>query len=576
MSGLASELTALSDALRETDPDARGPRQVTVESASRFTLPQFGREDLARFISLLGAVVGFTLLIACANVANLLLARGTVRQREVGIRKAVGASRGRMIRQFTVESLVLSLLGGIAGFLVAAGVVRVLSTATLPGGVHLAELGVGFNGKVLGFSFGLSLLTGLIFGLLPAFRAGAEGLNATLKGGSRSRRGHRLRKSLISVQVGLCLALVVGSVLFVQTLRNGLTLDMGFEPERLVATRFSLASLGYAEEEGLVALDEMVAAIREIPGVGFASYLSRIPLQTGGVMGVLAAVEGYEPAPDEEIRVEVVMAGSQALATLGIPVLEGSGVGQGRDVPELWINQLMADRYFRGGSPVGREIVLSGEAFRVAGVTPDVDWDEVGEENINNAFFTPGVADVVSRSPVTVVARVEADPATTLSRMQDEIRRVAPGVAFVFAQTSRDLVGTALATQRFGAALLTAFGVLALTLAAIGIAGVVAYLVNQRRRDIGLRIALGASRSRILRELLSEMSLPVLAGTVGGLAVSVILGGSVEAFLVDASSRDPVPYAVSAGILLAMALVAVVLPARTTARLQPMEFLRKD
>ena len=573
-----TELASIGERLRELDPDARGDRMVTVDRAERFSLPQFGREDLTRFIGLLGAVVGFTLLLACANVANLLLARGSARRAEVGIRKALGAGRGRIVRQLTVEAVVLSVLGGVAGLAVSMVVVRVLSTASLPGGVRLSELGIGVDGRMLAFTMALSLVTGLLFGLAPALRSGAVGISAVIKGegGSRSRGGNRLRKSLVGVQVGLCLTLLVGSLLFVQTLRNGLARDLGYRPEGVASVRFNLAALDMGEEEGEEALRRMVEAVERLPGVESASWYSRIPFQNGGAVGVFAEIEGYVPTPDEEIRVEIVRGGPDALRTLGIPLEAGRPMSGSESVPSVWINRTMADRYFAGRDPIGRRITMSGAEAVVAGVTADVDWDAVGEENINNLFFSAGLRDVASSMSVSLVARGSGDASLLLDDLRREARAVVPGVAFIDVRTAADMVGASLATQRLGARLLTMFGVLALALATIGIGGVVGYLVNQRRRDIGLRLALGASSGRILGEITREMALPVLAGSALGLALALVLGRSIDGFLLGVSSRSVVPYVVSTLALVGIALVAVVIPARTSSRIEPMQALRRE
>ncbi len=575
---LDAEMQAISERLREFDPDARGPRGITVDGAEHFSLPQFGREDLTRFITLLAAVVGFTLLLACANVANLLLARANTRRSEMGIRRAIGASRGRIVRQLTVESVVLALLGGGLGLGVATLVVRVLSTAALPGGVRLGELGVGLDGRVLGFALGLSALTGLLFGLAPALRAGAEGLAGVLRGAadSGSRRGHRLRKTLVGVQVGLCLTLLIGSALFLQTLRSGLTRDLGYAPQGLAAVRFSLEPLGYGEEDGRVALEQAAARVAALPGVEHASWLSRIPFQNGGSMGVFGAIEGYDAGPDEEIRIEVVLAGPDALAALGIPLEAGTPPVGRPDLPSGWINRRMADRYFEGRSPLGRQIILNGDEMTVAGVVPDTDWDDVGGEVENSIFISPEVRPILSRAPITLVARTGGDPAALLDGMREAVRSQIPGVAFMYAQTAPEMLGAALATQRLGAALLTAFGALALVLATIGIGGVVGYLVRQRRRDIGLRIALGASSGRILGEIGREMAGPLLLGVAAGLLAAGALGRFVDGFLLGGSSRDPAPILSALVILALVAMAAVLIPARSSTRIAPMEALRQE
>lgn len=576
-----TQLLAVSQGLRESDPDARGERSVTVDELSGSVLPTFARDDLVRFVGLLVAVVAATLLLACANLANLLLARASDRRREMGIRRAVGAGSARLVRQLATEAVALALLGGAAGLLLAHWALLALSGFSLPGGVPLADVGLGLDGRIVAFTGLLSVLTGLAFGLLPAFRAGRDDVVSALRGDERGRRpGRGLQDGLVAVQVALCLVLLVGSGLFLRTLRRGLDEDMGFRRDHLALARFNLALLDYGAEESDAFLESMLDRIRSRPEVTSAATASLVPLQVGGHTATFADVEGYTPPPDEEIRVEYVFVSGDYFRTLGMPLLQGRSFGDGDaagGTPVTVVSRTMAQRYWPGGEATGGRIVTAGRTLEVVGVVEDAIWRRLGEENGNFMFLPltqyPGVG---AGRFMTVAVRTEGSAEAFLPELRGELRALASELSLSSLETMDDQLRTALMPQRMGAILLSCLGGLALVLAALGIWGVVGYSVSRRTREMGVRIALGARRSTVLATAMGGMLRPVLAGLAAGLLAALLLSETLATFLYRVSPTDPLTYGVIAGVLAGVAGIATWLPARRATKVDPSEALRQE
>ena len=317
-----AELLAISDQLTEEDPIARGPRSVTVDALPSYQLPNGSEAQIRGFVWLLLGVTGFTLLLACANLANLLLARASARKREIGVRLAIGAGRGRLLRQLMTESVVLAVAGAGLGVFVADTFLRLLGNFQLPGSVTIASLGIGLDGRLLVMALAISLVTSVLFGLVPALQATHPDLVHALKGDSirdGTSRSNRLRQGLIAVQVATCVVLLVGSSLFLRTLRQGLNVDLGIETDGVALARFSLNLLQYEPSDAITFANELRARANRLPGVDATSVSTRVPLQQGGAMGFFAEVEGYELAPDEELRVDLVFTSTGYFESLGIP-----------------------------------------------------------------------------------------------------------------------------------------------------------------------------------------------------------------------------------------------------------------
>ena len=578
-----TELFALSERLREQDPEARGPRSVTVDPIDGYILPSGREADFRLFVVLLGGTVGLALILCCASIANLLLARASARTREVGVRLAIGAGRGRLVRQLLTESLLLALAGGAAGVAVAGGLLEVLSGFDLPGGVAVASLGIALDLRVVVATAGLALGAGVLFGTVPALVATRGDLADSLRAGAAGRMDSgstRMRKVLVTAQVGVSVVLLVGSGLFVRTLREGLTTDLGFESEGLALTTFYLGFAGYGPEDALAFVSAIEERARSLPGVRAVSTSTNIPLHDGGERGYFFTVDGYQAAADEELRVDAVFATGAHAEAIGLPVLEGRDLrsGDGTDGDRVVVvSRSMAERYWPSGSVVGGTVRLSETGLRVVGVVEDATWNRLGEAPTNYMYLPLPIAPAVAADAfLTLAARTDGDAEPLLGSVRALVNELDPEVTISEQSTMNDLVAEVLMPQRLGALLLTAFGVLALVLSAVGIAGVVAFAVNRRRREIGLRVALGASRPTVLRGLARSMSAPVVWGLIGGILAARSLAGVADAFLFGVRPTDPTTYAVIVLGVGAIAALAALLPARSALAVQPSEVLKAD
>ncbi|NIR46291.1 MAG: ABC transporter permease [Gemmatimonadetes bacterium] len=577
-----ADLLAISNELREEDPDARGPRSVTVEPLSGYVLPRRSqnRADIVRFVWLLSGVVALTLLLACANLANLLLARATGRQREIATRLAVGAGRWQLIRQLLTESLLLAALGGAAGIVIALWLVDALSGFQLPGGVAIGALGIGLDMRTLAIAGLVSLATALAFGLLPALQATRPELVTALKGDVKSPSGgsQRLRKTLVGLQLALCLVLLAGAGIFLRTLASGLSRDPGFRAENVARARFNLALLRYGEEQGVTFAEDLLTRVRGLPEVESASIATLVPFQSGGFRGTFVQVEGYEPAPDEELRIDFVMVAQDYFRTLGISLIEGRTFSpEDRGRPVTVVNREMAERRWPDGDAVGGRVSLANMTFEVLGVVENPKWVRLTEDPTPFMFIpidqSPGT---IASSFITLVARSDGDAAALLPALRSQFATLDPRLSLTSIGTMKEELLRVLMPQRMGAALLSLFGVLALILAATGVYGVVSYTVAQQTRAIGIRMALGARHQHVLLQVMRGMLPPVAIGLAIGLTVALALSTTIESFLLGVNARDPLTLTLFVVVLIVVAALATFIPARRAAGIDPMEALRHE
>lgn len=423
-----AELLAVSDQLAEEDPDARGPRSVTVDALPGYLLPNGSEAQMRGFVWLLLGVTGFTLLLACANLANLLLARASARKREIGVRLAIGAGRGRLLRQLLTESTVLALAGAGAGVFLADLLLRLLGNFQLPGSVTIESLGVGLDGRLLLFALAISLVTTLLFGLVPAIQAIRPELVHSLKGDSvrdGTAGSNRLRKGLVALQVATCCVLLVGSGLFLRTLRQGLDVNLGIDTEGVALARFNLGLLQYEPNDAITFSDQLLERALRLPGVDAASVSTRVPLQNGGAMGFFAEVEGYERAEDEELRIDLVFASTGYFESLRMPLASGRGFERSDDgsaTPVVVVNQAMANRYWPDGDVVGGRITAGGTELQVIGVAANATWNGLADE-ATNYVYTPLAQspDRAVRSFLTLALHTTGDADALLPAMRAEI-----------------------------------------------------------------------------------------------------------------------------------------------------------
>jgi putative ABC transport system permease protein len=542
---------------------------------------------------LLGAV-GFVLLIACANVANLTLARAEVRQKELAVRTALGASRLRLLRQFLAESLMLGLLGGALGLLLAIWgleMLLALGPDIIPrsGEIHI-------DAAVLGFTLLLSLGTGLVFGLVPALCSGTRDPYAVLKSATRSatagRERQRLRKSLIVAEVALAVVLVAGSGLLLRSFAGLLAVDPGFDPERMATMQLDLVEPLVPEgSEVLRFYDELQERVRALPGVVGATVMSGLPPNRRinandiGFVGLEPAPAGQGPAWNVDYW-QVV--GQEYFRTMGIRLLEGRYLDE-RDregaAGAVVVNETMARRFWPGQSPVGRQLRVTPwhedvPPQTIVGVVADVKQQGLGAPTGTEVYMTARQLQElkvgVPRN-LNLVVRVErGDPLALVPAVREIVRAMDASVPLAKVRSMREVFGDAVARPRFLAALLGAFAALALVLAAVGIYGVLTYSVAQRTGEIGIRMALGARRAQVLGMVVRQGMGLVLAGIGIGIAMALALGRLLEGLLFGVSAQDPVTFALVPAILGAVALLACAVPARRATKVDPIVALRYE
>jgi putative ABC transport system permease protein len=533
---------------------------------------------------LLGAV-GFVLLIACANVANLLLARSAAREKEIAVRTALGASRVRVVRQLLTESLLLALLGSVVGLGLAwwgTGALVAISPREL---VNLR--GVGINLTVLAWTAGVSLLTGIIFGLAPALEASRLNLNDALKeggkgSGGQSTRSRRLRGALVVAEVALSLVLLASAGLLVRSFVRLQQIDTGFNPENVLTFVLPLAGGKYKDDPQFVAFfrqaEEHVRALPGVKGVGMVNYL---PLYGGLGSATGFAVEGRPaPPPGEAPSTNVRVADAGYFGTMGIPLLRGrnfSDVEQNEPRHVVLVSQSFARQYFNGEDPVGKRVSVDmfdkPDPTEIIGMVGDARYDSLTDEAQPTVYFpTPEL----TYSFMTFVVRTDGDPASIAPAVRREIAALDPDQPVSDVRTMDQVMAETRGRARFNTLLLGLFAGLATLLAAVGIFGVMNYSVTLQTREIGLRMALGAEPGRVLVLVLKQGMLLTLAGIAVGLAGALVLTRLMSSLLFEVGASDPATYAAIVLLLALVSLVACYLPARRATKVDPMVALRYE
>jgi macrolide transport system ATP-binding/permease protein len=539
------------------------------------------RTPLVIFTALLMTVVGLVLLIACANVANLLLARAAARRKEIAIRLSLGAGRGRLIRQLLTESVLLALLGGSAGLALAVWGADLLMAFKPPTPIPI-EINLHGDWRVFGFMFGLSLLTGIVFGLVPALAASRPDVTASLKdnSGAGSGRG-RLRGALVVVQVALSLLLLICAGLFLRSLRNASAIDPGFDADNLLAMTMDLEQQGYDEARGKQFNAQLLDRVRALPGVVSASLTDSLPLGLDGARRGIT-IEGYSAQPGESTELHSSTVAPGYFETLRIPLLQGRTF-ETQDRPEapgvVLINEAFARRYWPGQPPLGKRIQMgavregtnNAPHLTVVGVVKDGKYTSLGEEA--TPFFYLNLAQRYASSP-TLIVRTNGNPTDLLATVRNEVTTLDKSLPLFDVKTMRQHLGIALLPARLAGSVLGVFGLVALLLAAAGIYGVMAYAVAQRTREIGIRMALGADSLAVLRLVVQQGMTLVLIGLAIGLAAAFALTHLLKSLLFGVSTVDPVTFAGIALLLTLVALLACWIPARRATKVDPMIALR--
>jgi predicted permease len=526
---------------------------------------------------LLGAV-GFVLLIAAVNLASLLLARAAAREREFAIRVALGAERSRVIRQLFTESLVLAMLGGVLGLIIAQLGGRVL-VQLAAGQLPRAEA-VGLDYRVLAFTAAISLVTGIAFGLVPAVRASSPELQQSLREGTRGSTGGAggLRNTLVVAEVALAMILVVGAGLMTRSFVKLLQIDLGFTPSHRVAINYSISTARHSTPVAMrQTYRDMIEKVRTVPGVIAAGAVRDLPFHGDGEqLGFVPP--GFTPGPNGQLPSATLMFTSDGFfGAMGIPILAGRDLSpqdrQGAPIA-LVINQALAKKYFPGRSPIGQTITFGDtNHFAIVGVVGDVRQGSVDETPTPRIYAS---AYQIFRVKTNLVVRTHGDPQLMIKRVEDAIRSVDPQQTITSAFTLEDAVGDAVARPRLLTVLLGLFGAMGLILGALGIYGVLAYLVSQRTREIGVRLALGARPRDVLGMVVGRGLRLAGLGVAIGLAASLVLTRLMQGVLYGVTPTDPLTFSGVAVALLAVAGFASWLPARRATRVDPLVALRAE
>jgi putative ABC transport system permease protein len=575
---LANLQTIASQLEREYPKDNLG-RTFEGSSLSEAALGGI-RDQAIRVTAALSVVVGLVLLIACVNLANLLLARSAKRAREIGIRSALGAGRGRLIRQLLTESLVLALAGG-AGGLLAGWLGSRLLWSFRPVGLEVNSISLHMDLRVFAFTAAAALLTGLLFGLLPAIQASAPDLNSILKsggrGGTESWGGYRLRGLLVVSEIALAMVALMGAGLFIRSMRQAEKFDPGFETRNLFLVRFDLAARHYSQERGREFLRRVLDQARNTPGVAAAAIASSSPVFQG-FLGTTFPEGQEDPSKAGGILIAYNPISPEYFETVRIPLHQGrvfNSFDRDGTRPVAVVSESMARLFWPGQNAIGRRFRSTAESTyrEVVGVVGDVASIGSGVPPLPIAYLP---FEQSYQSTVTLVARTTADPSRAMQPVMANVQRLDPNLALVGARTMPEMISRGLWAPRAGAALFGVFGLLGLGLAALGIYGVMAYMVAQRTNEIGIRMALGARPGHVVRLVVGQGARLALAGIVCGIAAGLALSRLISGLLFGIGAQDPATFCIVAVTLGAVALLAAWLPAMVAARIDPVLALRRE
>jgi predicted permease len=566
----------------ELPPDTRRPEMFLLSGAKG---TDTSRWRYSRSLWTLLAIVGLVLLIACANVANLLLARATSRRKEITVRLALGAKRSRLVRQLLTESMLLSMISGAFGLLLSYwGSHALVTMVSAPDAVRLS---LGPDARVLGFTGAVCILTGILFGLAPAVRASRVNLAPALKEGTAipwtsrsSEHTPLLGRSLIVLQVALSLLLLVGAGLFLRTLRNLNRIEIGFQSEGLLLFGINPTLNGYSGERLANVYRQVYRGLESVPGV-ISATASRHRLLSGWMSNTSIKVHGSAPPSGKRMRVAVNHVGPGFFETMGIPILLGRGPTE-RDTAKAplvaFVNETAARRYFVGGSPIGktfrwRERRYDGPDVTVAGVVKDARYDKLKNE-VESTIYVPYEQSHWGFGRLNFAVRTAGRPEAVVGAIRAALREIDANLPMIDIKTQQRQIADGLRQERLFARLSTTFAVLAVVLACIGIYGVMSYSVARRTGEIGIRMAFGARYFDIAWLVLRQSVVLVAIGVVAGLAATLAATRLVSAMLYGIEPNDPATLAATALIIIATSLAAAYLPARKAARVNPMDALR--
>jgi putative ABC transport system permease protein len=537
--------------------------------------------DVRPALLVLTAAVVAVLLIACANIANLLLARATGRQRELAVRAALGANRGRLVRQLLAESAVLSIAGGLVGLVLAwwaLGFLRTVAAERLP--IQRLDL-VRIDGMVLAFTAAASLVSALIFGVVPALTAAGGSLTGSLKDGGRSgsgARGNRTRAGFVVVEIALALVLLVGAGLLLRSFARLLNVDPGFDPSRTITMRITLPGARYGDGKSAQFFDRFFDRVDSLPGVQASGAVSFLPMSGLGSATSMEIIGKPKPVKGQEPVADVRLMSHAYLKAMGIPLVRGRlfnehdpSDAKGRVV----INQTMAQRYWPGEDPIGQHILLSwdGQEDEIVGIVGDVKHTGL-DATVRAMTYWPYARNPYST--MTIAIRTAGDPGQLAKAVTGLVRDMDPALAVAGIKTMEDVVSSSVAQRRFTMLLLTIFAGAALLLAAVGIYGVIAYSVTQRTREIGIRMALGAQQRDVLTMVVKQAVILAGVGIIAGAAGAFAVTRLMEGLLFQVKPADPVTFLAVSVLLGTVAVLASYIPGRRATKVDPVIALRAE
>lgn len=565
--------------LREQYPEALEDWGLHLAPGGWSDLPPNAQSVVTAAAGVMMAISLFVLLIACANVAGLLLSRSEARRREIGIRLSIGASRGRLVRQLLTESLGLALLGGALGWGLSIWTLKMVPYLLPPlPAPFVPELNP--NVITFGFTFLLAVITSLIFGLAPALQATRPGVVAALKAGEiyrvRRFRMPKLRNTLVVFQVAVSVLLLTIAGLFIRSLAKAKTIDPGFVTENLVLAALDPSLNNYSEQQGTDLYLRLMESAKTLPGVESVSFAEAVPLSLTGNQQVLVSVEGYEPAPEERMNINYNIVGPDYFQTMGISLIAGQEFTREHraDTPKVMaVNRVMAQRYWPNGEAIGGRVRTGeDEWWEVIAVVEDIKYDSLGEAP-KPYLYVPFLQSYEPALQLHV--RSSGDPVQLANLLRTEIRTLAPYLP-VEIRTIEEQTRVSLAPARAAATLAGAFGALALALAVVGLYGLLAHSVSRRAREIGLRMALGARSWDVFSYMLRRGAILTFIGLGVGLLVALAAGRVLDRFLYGLSGNDPLTLISVVAVLSATAFIAIFFPARQSILVDPMKALREQ
>ncbi len=582
-----ASLNILAQQLAGAYPDSwkdrtQQPRRVSVVSERYARVPPEARNILMALAGLFTVLVALVLLIACSNVSNILLARATARHKEMAVRTALGASRSRLIRQLLTESLQLSLIGSILGILLAPVCIKLLIVTFLPSTATPLPIDIGINQRVILLTFAIGLITALIFGLVPALHGSKTDLTLAMKDESPAlQAGSRrfgIRNLFVMAQISASLMLLIVAGLFIRSLQKAQHVDLGYDINNVLTLRPDAALFDKPDAAPqLVFYNQMLERVRSLPGVEAASFADFIP-SGGGRHTTTISVENYTPRPEEGMNVLNGVVATDYFKTMGMTLVAGREfTEQDREgAPRtVIINEALAQRYWPGQDPLGKHLTIGGDRrgpVEVVGVVRNA-TAYIYQKGALPFFYLP-MQQSLSPGGMALHVRSKGDPMAMLPSVRNALDSLGQNVMLRDVRPLSDFMNDSLLMLRIVSTLTTLFGLLALTLAVVGVFSVINYSTSRRTREIGIRIALGAQRADILRMILKEATFIVVAGVIAGLLMAFVTGRLISSLMFASTGTDVPVYIVVALVLIAIAMLACFIPAYKATKVDPSDALR--